>query len=177
MKQSVERHDVIARNQKCARRTKLKHRELSILVYANTKKLHPDDRAISGVYDLIVPTDMSDSQQVSAAKDLFHDKIGIRVLDDFSIYVVERASGVVLVEDDEPSDGQEGEAADLEFDKSDLPKLYEVEATSSAGNKIAVLLVATDSKKQAKYEAFDMLCDRISDAEAMNAQYAVKRSR
>lgn len=49
--------------------------------------LHPDDDEVEGYYQVLVPGYLSDDLQAAVALDHFHDKIGIKRLDDFTIVV------------------------------------------------------------------------------------------
>lgn len=49
--------------------------------------LHSDDDEVEGYYQVLVPGYLSDDLQAAVALDHFHDKIGIKRLDDFTIVV------------------------------------------------------------------------------------------
>lgn len=49
--------------------------------------LHSDDDEVEGHYQVLVPGYLSDDLQAALALDHFHDKIGIKQLDDFNIVV------------------------------------------------------------------------------------------
>lgn len=74
------------------------HRTAIITATANTPDLHEDDEHVAGVYGVVMgdepgtypmePRDdveNGDDPLQEAAKDVFHDHVGIRVLDDFDI--------------------------------------------------------------------------------------------
>lgn len=76
--------------------------------------LHEDDLNIAGVYGVVIPEASNEESvdpwvnaaddgdpMVEAAKDVFHDKIGIHVLDDFEIEVRILPEGEDAPEDQE----------------------------------------------------------------------------
>jgi hypothetical protein len=57
--------------------------------------LDEEDADVGGVYQVSVPADLPTSKAAAAALDVFHTKIGIEVLDDFSIFVTDEDGEVV----------------------------------------------------------------------------------
>lgn len=66
------------------------------------RRLHPDDLAVAGLYEAVMPAGMSASDCVTATLDAFHESNGIKVLDDFEIVVFDPETHQILVENDNP---------------------------------------------------------------------------
>lgn len=60
---------------------------IKIIVTPTTAALDPDDFEIEGEYLIEVDDSLSEELQPSAALDCFHEHVGIKCLDDFSIVV------------------------------------------------------------------------------------------
>lgn len=52
-----------------------------------SSKLHDFDKDVSGHYEVLVPSFLSEELQAACALDAFHGTVAIKVLDDFSIVV------------------------------------------------------------------------------------------
>jgi hypothetical protein len=91
----VEAREVIAENDEKDAKTMI--RVLATVVPIEGA-LHEDDENVPGVYGILLddgpnghpmtpraPTEEGDDATIEAAKDVFHDHVGIHVLDDFTI--------------------------------------------------------------------------------------------
>jgi hypothetical protein len=80
--------------------------------------VHREDRGLAGLYAVAVDSgNIPPNEWEGAALDVFHDEIGIKVLDDFSIGVYmdrELKCPVPSVEDYEPTECYQGTAEQVE---------------------------------------------------------------
>lgn len=70
------------------------------------EEIREDDRTVAGLYQVLVPTNLSDKHAANCALDGFHSKVPIKDLWRFEFTVLDPSSGEVL-ERDEELDGYE----------------------------------------------------------------------
>jgi hypothetical protein len=78
------------------------HTSVHVVVEANCPddQLHADDEGVAGTYDVGVPPQLSEGIQAGLALEAFHENIGIKVLEDFDISVVNPATRLEMHEAD-----------------------------------------------------------------------------
>ncbi|NTF17435.1 hypothetical protein G6L37_03285 [Agrobacterium rubi] len=105
-----------------------------IVVGENTE---PDDAGVQGVYEIGVAGQLYEGQQYEAALDQFHDHVGIGMLDDFTINVLD-AHGHVLQGLEDYENGEFSELAVFygSFDIGQAPPAVSAAFRQSAAKNV-----------------------------------------
>lgn len=80
-----------------------RYRELNIAVIPASDKFDPEDEGVAGIYSVWVHKCLSPEDQASAALDAFHESVQVSVLDDFSFWVFDPETRLVMLEGDAES--------------------------------------------------------------------------
>lgn len=120
MERKIEENDLIS----------AKYRELGILVIQESEKVVDDDAFVAGTYSVMVSKSLSPGDQASAALDCFHEAIPVEVLDDFTFWVFDPKTGLVIHEGDAESYSLGREARDVQCSGDGDLKVFHLNSVS-----------------------------------------------
>lgn len=153
---------------------------LAAINLLNKTALYADDRLVPGLYHVELDKELPKDKWASAALDMFHSRVPVKHLDDFSFVVFDPETGIVLPQDPDHEDysysdrGGDVDLMDGRLRLREYEVTVQVVANDGSLASLSKVLIVSTSMAKAKELALKALWDARLDAAGCRPRVTVE---